>query len=75
MVCTNKAGMTKRIRAKRINFEVTDEAWDDIHTTIHELNITIRAYIWRLVLPDLINRKLLREGDNGDLHALERGCD
>ena len=53
--------MPKRIRAKCIRFEVTDEMWHDIHQTAKELNITMRAYIWRLIVPDLLNRKELRE--------------
>lgn len=53
--------MPKRIRAKRISIEVTDEMWEDIHKTTQELNITIRNYVWRLIAPDLSNRKKLRE--------------
>jgi hypothetical protein len=57
--------MPKRIRSKRISIEVTDEMWDDIHKTAEELNITMRAYVWRLVVPDLLKRKVLREEENG----------
>jgi hypothetical protein len=56
--------MPKRVRAKCIRFEVTDEMWTDIHKTAKELNITMRAYIWRLIVPDLLNRKELREEEN-----------
>ena len=67
--------MAKRVRAKRINFEVSDEHWNDIHVTAKELNITIRAYIWHEVLPDLMKRKRLRGEKDGDSHALKRGSD
>jgi hypothetical protein len=53
--------MPKRIRSKRIVVEVTDEMFDDIHKTAKELNITMRAYIWKLTVPDLLMRKRLRE--------------
>lgn len=50
----------KRIRNPRITFEVTDEMYEDLHRTAEELNITVRAYIWRLIVPDLLMRKKVR---------------
>ena len=53
--------MPKRIRAKRIVVEVTDEMFADIKKTTKELNINLRTYVLRLITPDLINRKQLRQ--------------
>ena len=60
-----RGSMAKRLRHKRINFEVSDEAWDDIHQNVKDLNITVRAYIWRLILPDILMRKRLRKEGEG----------
>lgn len=51
----------ERRRRKRINFEVTDEMYKDIHEIAQELNITMRKYIWRLILPDIEMRKKVKE--------------
>jgi len=49
-----------RQRKKRINFEVTDEMYADIHEIAKELNIPMRKYIWRLILPDIEKRKAVK---------------
>lgn len=52
--------MTKRKRKKRINFELSDEHWLAIHEIAKDLNITIKKYIWRLVLPDVEKRMKIK---------------
>lgn len=52
--------MAKRKRKKRINFEVSDDQWHDIHSIAKELNITIKKYILTFLIPDIEKRKSVK---------------
>jgi hypothetical protein len=50
----------KRIRAKRIIAEVSDEIFDIIKEEAKAQNITVRGLILRILLPEIKRRKELR---------------